>query len=121
MSVTNSSICPVAAVLRYMVARGPSEVPLFCWENGQYLTRERFVRELRIALRAVGVQAEDYAGHRSGNNGSPARHPGFFDQDTGQVGELGYTSYIKTAPAVLQRVAKTLVSGQSKGIITLEL
>ncbi len=117
MGVTNSAICPVVAVLRYMVVKGPAEGPLFCWENGQYLTRERIVRELRNALRAVGVQAEDYAGHsfRIGAATTAAQR-GIQDsliKTLGRWESFAYILYIKTAPAVLQRVPKTLVSGQS--------
>lgn len=35
-------LCPVAA--DYMVKHGPQPGPFFLYENGQYLTRERFVK-----------------------------------------------------------------------------
>ena len=43
----NAEICPVAAVLSYMVQRGPAPGPLFRFSDGCYLTRARFVAALR--------------------------------------------------------------------------
>ena len=60
---TNSRICPVAAVLSYLVKRGPTPGPLFMFDDGRYLTRDRFVRAVREALTATGVDALKYAGH----------------------------------------------------------
>ena len=57
-------LCPVAAVVRFMVERGSSVGPLFTWSNGHYLTRDRFVVEVRKALSSVGIKAEEYVGHR---------------------------------------------------------
>ena len=42
--------CPVAAILRYMSTRGPTEGPFFKYKDGLYLTRARFVEEVRQAL-----------------------------------------------------------------------
>ena len=69
IETTNSQLCPVAAVIgfmaRFMVERGSASGPLFTWSNGRYLTRDRFVLEVRKALSAVGIKAEpeDYVGH----------------------------------------------------------
>ena len=53
----------MAAVIGFMVERGRGSDLLFTWSNGHYLTRNRFVLEVRKALSAVGIKAEDYAGH----------------------------------------------------------
>ena len=63
IGTTNSQICPVTAVIGFMVQRGGSSGPLFTWSNRHYLTRDRFVLEVRKALSAVGIKAEDYADH----------------------------------------------------------
>ena len=60
---TNYRICPVAAVLSYLVKRGPTLGPLFTLDDGRYLTCDRFVRAVREALTATGVDALRYAGH----------------------------------------------------------
>lgn len=114
IGATKSSICPVAAVLSFMVARGSAPGPLFTWEGGQFLTRERMVAELRSALRARGIQAKDYAGHsfRIGAATTAARR-GIQDsliKTLGRWESSAYMSYVRTAPKLLQRVAGTLVA-----------
>ena len=55
-------LCPVAAVLNYMVQRGSAPGPFFCFVNGNYLTRERFVTAIRTALAAAGINPSHYVG-----------------------------------------------------------
>ena len=65
IGATNNQLCPVAALMAYLAIRDrdPSS-PLFKFHNNEPLTRDRFVREVRKALREAGK----YAGHsfRSG-------------------------------------------------------
>ena len=110
----------MVAVLNYIVERGASLGPLFIRrEGGQYLTRERFVAELRSALAAVGYPAKDYAGHsfRIGAATTAARC-GIQDsliKTLGRWESAAYTSYVRTPPETLQQVAKTmLASGSSR-------
>ena len=63
IGATDSQLCPVAAVLSFMVARGRAAGPLFSWKNGCYLTKDKFVAEIRKVLTAVGLKPEEYAGH----------------------------------------------------------
>ena len=63
VGATNSELCPVASVLSFMVARGNWPGPLFMGEDGKYLTRAKFVTEVRLALKEAGYPAENYAGH----------------------------------------------------------
>lgn len=60
---TESLLCPVAALLSYLVLRGRSEGPLFQFRDGKALTRPLLVSALRRALLSAGFKAEDYAGH----------------------------------------------------------
>lgn len=60
---TDTSLCPVAALLAYLVLRGPGEGPLFRFEDGQALTRSRLVSEIRNTLSGLGFKPEEYAGH----------------------------------------------------------
>jgi hypothetical protein len=55
-SIRAASYTWVAAVLTFMVMRGSVPGPLFIWENGQFLTRERMVAELHRALLARGLK-----------------------------------------------------------------
>ena len=63
IGATNGLLCPVAAVLSYMVERGNTPGPLFKWADSRYLTREKFVAHVRLALSAAGLMAINYAGH----------------------------------------------------------
>ena len=60
---TDQELCPVAAVLDYIARRGTYAGPLFIYENGQPLTRNSLVREVRSALLAMGINATRYSGH----------------------------------------------------------
>ena len=60
---TNTLLCPVAALLSYLVVRGKQGDPLFQFRDGRALTRSRLVCELRKALSSAGFKPEDYVGH----------------------------------------------------------
>jgi len=81
---TGEGLCPVAAALDYMVQRGSGGGPLFLFEDGRYLTKDRFVVAVRRALRRAGLDPIRYAGHSS-YDGGPAGDPGFTHQDAGRA------------------------------------
>lgn len=56
-------LCPVSALLNYLVARGKAPGPLFIWSSGQFLTRAHFVVEVQKALELSGVDSSDFNGH----------------------------------------------------------
>ena len=56
-------LCPLSAVLSYLVVRGKTAGPLFVWKSGLFLTRENFVAAVRRALEAAGLEASDFNGH----------------------------------------------------------
>lgn len=58
-----SDICPMAAMLAYLLVRGHQSGPLFLFRDGRFLTRQRLVVAVRDALRLAGVDASLYAGH----------------------------------------------------------
>ena len=111
---TDNVLCPVKAVLSFMVARGPGAGPLFAWEDKRFLTREAFVAAVRAALTEAGLVAKDYAGHsfRIGAATTAARQ-GIQDsliKTLGRWESAAYTKYIRTAPDTLQGVASRLTS-----------
>lgn len=63
LGATAEALCPVAANLSYMVQRGTASGPFFVFQDGRYLTRDRFVAEVRAALTSVGMDCSLYAGH----------------------------------------------------------
>ena len=60
---TSNELCPVAAILTYMVNRGAGDGPFFRFADGRFLTRDRFVTAVRSGLMAAGVNPSLYAGH----------------------------------------------------------
>ena len=60
---TEDDLCPVAALLSWLVYRGKSSGPLFLLQSGAPLTRTRLVTELRKVLSDLGLEAEHFSGH----------------------------------------------------------
>ena len=58
-----SNLCPVSAILSYMVQRGSEGGPFFWFSNDRFLTRERLVASMRSALDKAGIDSQKYAGH----------------------------------------------------------
>ena len=63
LEITSSTLCPVAAILSYMVMRGTKPGPFFILLDGKYLTRDRLVKAIRDGLSSAGINLADYAGH----------------------------------------------------------
>ena len=63
LGVTQKRLCPVTALLQFMVYRGNSLGLLFKWRSGKYLTGAKFVSSLRAALKLVGMDESKFAGH----------------------------------------------------------
>ena len=57
---TGGPLCPVMAVLDYVVVRGARQGPLFHFRP---LTRARFVERVRGALTRAGIDSTPYSGH----------------------------------------------------------
>jgi len=116
LGATRKELCPVAAVLSFMVARGDAQGPLFTWRNGQYLTREKFVKGLRSALEEVRHPVDKYVGHSFRINIGAAITAGRCRIQESLIKTLGrwestaYMHYMRTSPETLQAVSRILVS-----------
>ena len=60
---TGDELCPVAAVLAFLAVRGSGPGPLFKFQDGRPLTRDRLVNHVRSALDTLGLNSSHYAGH----------------------------------------------------------
>ena len=114
VGATGKWLCPVAAVLAYMVQRGSGRGPLFQFSDRRYLTRPRFIMALRTALRDAGIDATQFAGHsfRIGA-ATTASLCGIQDsmiQTLGRWCSAAYTLYIQTPPPTLTAVSKSLTA-----------
>ncbi len=58
-----SDLCPVSAMLAYLVARGKGEGPLLHFSDGRPLTRQRLVSTVKDALDKAVVDPGHYSGH----------------------------------------------------------
>lgn len=56
-------LCPLSAMLGYLVVRGRSEGPLFMWKDGTFLTRANFVTAVKEACVTAGLDAANFNGH----------------------------------------------------------
>lgn len=107
-------LCPVTAVLSYLAVRPNSGGPLFVFEDGSPLSRQRLVESLASALRAEGLDTSHYSGHsfRIGAATAAAR-AGLSDsliQTLGRWKSAAFTAYIRTPREVLCRASVSLAS-----------
>ena len=59
----STHLCPVAAMASYLLERGKCSGPLLQFEDGRYLTRQRLVQAVQLALSQTGVDATKDTGH----------------------------------------------------------
>ena len=109
---TSNSLCPVAAVLAYMVIRGQGPGPFFKFQDGKPLTRARLVTEVKRALTRAGVDCKHYSGHsfRSGAATAAAKQ-GMGDATIKMLGRWkssAYQLYVKTPRDQLAAVSQRL-------------
>ena len=106
LGMTGCELCPVAAMLDYMVRRGST--PGLFFTCGSYLTRDRFVQPVRAALNQVGVNNTQYASHsfRIGAATTVAQRgiPESLIKTLGRWENSAYLLYIRTSRETLYSV-----------------
>lgn len=107
---TGNSLCPVSAVLHYMVARGPGPGPFFRFDDGT--PRSKFVQKVKTALTSAGVDCSGYSSHsfRSGAATTAAKQ-GISDAAIKMLGRWksnAYQIYIKTPKDQLAAYSRRL-------------
>ena len=71
IEATNQSLSPVTALLGYLAICPKRSGPLFIFQDGSTLSRERLVSSLRQVLSDVGVSTVQYSGHSFHIGGLP--------------------------------------------------
>ncbi len=109
---TSADLCPVSALLRYLVVRGKKAGQLFMFASGLPLTRQRFVTRVREALQEEGLDEAKYCGHsfRIGA-ATTAAAKGFEDSVIKMLGRwrsLAYLQYIKIPRSELAYYSRLL-------------
>ena len=109
---TNTTPCPVAAILNYLAARPTAPGPLFIFADGTPLSRPVLVSRLREALARAGVDSRHFAGHSfrigAATAAAQAGYSDSFIQSLGRWQSSAFTAYIRTPPHHLVSVAPTL-------------
>ena len=111
---TGQQLCPLTAILPYVAARGTQDGPLFRFQDGSFLTRDRFVAEVRRLLSAAGVDPKPYSGHsfRIGA-ATTAAHAGMdaaLIQTLGRWKSSAYQLYIRIPRDSLASVSSALAA-----------
>ena len=109
---TDDDLCPVSALLAYLVVRGVTPGPLFRFQDGRFLTKQLFIERVRIGLDTLGLSSSDYAGHRFRiGAATTAAERGVEDSLIKMLGRWessAYQIYIKTPREVLAGISRRL-------------
>ena len=111
---TDTDICPVRALLNYMILHGTARGPLFILEDGSFLTCHYFVSAVRGALQKAGVDQSKYCGHsfRIGA-ATTAAAKGMEDsiiKTLGRWQSVAYLQYVRIPRSQLATYSKLLCS-----------
>ena len=63
MGKTNTRLCPVSAILNYLVVRPPGDGQWLIHKDSSPLPRDWFVRMVNTTLKAAGIDSTSYSGH----------------------------------------------------------
>jgi len=107
-------LCPVEAMLGFLILRGDGPGTLFKCQSGKYIMRAVSEDKLCSALTAAGHSAVKYAGHSFGIGvATTVAQCGMEDsliKTLGRWESSAYMRYIRTPQATLQAVSGWLVS-----------
>jgi hypothetical protein len=114
MGATGHDLCPVAATVPFLSLRGAQEGPLFKFSDGSFLTRPRFVQEVRSLLTAIGVNATTYSGHSfhigATTTAAIAGVESHVIQTMGRWSSSAYLAYIRLPRETLSGVSAQLAA-----------
>ena len=120
IGATATSTCPLRAVQNYTVLRRnqPSS-PAFVFEDGSYLTRQRFTGSLRGLLLAAGFDCDTYASHSfrigAATTAAAAGLPDWQIQAMGRWSSDCYRRYIATPQSTLIQASQRLAAQTDSG------
>lgn len=105
LGATNSTLCPLTALLNFLAFRGQADGPLFHFQYLTPLTKQRFTSSFRSLLQRAGIDSSQYLGHsfRIGA-ASTAAADGVEDSLIQTLGRWKSSAYLMFAvpPATLQ-------------------
>ena len=117
LGATGAALCPVAALLDYLNARGNTPGPLFIRQNSTPLRRKWFVTRIQHALSAAGVPGSSFNGHSfrigAATTASAAAIPETTIKTLGRWRSMAYQRYIRPSAEKLAQLAPQLASQAS--------
>ena len=113
LGLVDGSICPVKALLGYIVLRGNGPGPLFAFQSGSPLTRSALVQAVRDALRPHNVDVGGFNGHSfrigAATTAAAAGVPDSLIQVLGRWKSSAFTTYIRSPKESLITVSARLI------------
>ena len=111
---TTHTVCPVDALVQYLVVQGGTPGPLFLLPSNQSLTRASFSSALNKAFQELHMDHRQFNTHsfRIGAATS-AKHAGVSDSHLKALGRWksdAYLKYVRLSPKDLARLSKSLAS-----------
>ena len=111
---TDNSLCPVSALLKYLIVRGTAPGLLFHFQDNAPLTKSKFTAKFRELLLLAGMDPKHYAGHsfRIGA-ASTAAAKGIEDsliQTLGRWKSSAYLTYVRLPAENLAALSQRLAA-----------
>ena len=91
---TAQAFCPVAAILNYLVRRGQSPGPLFLFQDGSALSKERLIASIHHILTSQGYGTAGITGH-SFRIGAATARAGLDDSIIQTMGRWHSSAYMR--------------------------
>ena len=114
LGLVSGVICPVEALLAYIVLRGNGPGPLFIFQDGSPLTRTALVQAVRDALQPHNLDVSGFNGHSfrmgAATTAAACMVPDSLIQVLGRWKSTAFTTYIRTPKESLISVSARLVS-----------
>ena len=115
MGATDSTVCPVKAVLSYLQKRSTQPGPFFVTEKGKGWTRSTFCVRLKSVLHKLKLDNNCYNTHSfhigAATSASLAQLPDAHVQMLGRWRSNAFQRYIRSPPEELARLSKTIITG----------
>ena len=114
VGATSHELCPVAALLGYVTARGDREGPFFLLQNGTPLIKARFISGVRQALIQAGIPYQNYSGHSFRIGAATAASQASLSDSTiqalGRWSSAAFLRYIHTPRSQLAQYSRAMVA-----------
>ena len=114
------SVCAVRSLHKYLSVHAVNgSTPLYVFQSGLYLTREKVTSTLRTLLWHLSIPTEQYASHSfwigAATTAAEAGLPHWLIQTLGRWSSNCFTLYIRTPASILQQVPMLLASASLSG------